>query len=31
VIGRCERGDGVLLLHDGKPYDLPGYEHFRTR
>jgi thiamine-monophosphate kinase len=31
VIGRCERGEGVLLLHDGEPYDLPGYEHFRMR
>jgi thiamine-monophosphate kinase len=31
VIGHCEAGEGVLLLHDGEPYDLPGYEHFRTR
>jgi thiamine-monophosphate kinase len=30
VIGRCEEGEGVLLLHDGEPYDLRGYEHFRT-
>ena len=30
VIGRCEAGEGVLLLHDGKPHDLRGYEHFRT-
>lgn len=29
VIGRCEEGEGVLLLHEGEPYDLPGYEHFR--
>ena len=29
VIGRCEEGEGVLLLHDGEPYALPGYEHFR--
>jgi thiamine-monophosphate kinase len=28
VIGRCEAGEGVLLLHDGRPYDLPGYQHF---
>jgi thiamine-monophosphate kinase len=28
VIGRCEQGDGVLLLHAGAPYVLPGYEHF---
>lgn len=30
VIGRCEAGEGVVLLHEGEPYDLPGYEHFRT-
>lgn len=30
VIGRCEAGEGVVLLHQGEPYDLPGYEHFRT-
>jgi thiamine-monophosphate kinase len=30
VIGRCEEGEGVALLHGGEPYDLPGYEHFRT-
>jgi thiamine-monophosphate kinase len=30
VIGRCEEGAGVLLLHEGQPYDLPGYEHFRS-
>ena len=29
VIGRCEEGEGVVLLHEGKPYDLPGYEHFK--
>jgi thiamine-monophosphate kinase len=28
VIGRCEAGDGVLLLRGGEPYDLRGYEHF---
>ena len=28
VIGRCEAGEGVLLLHDGEPVELPGYEHF---
>jgi thiamine-monophosphate kinase len=28
VIGRCEEGDGVLLLRGGEPYDLRGYEHF---
>ena len=30
VIGRCEEGEGVVLLRGGDPYDLPGYEHFRT-
>jgi len=28
VIGRCEDGEGVLLLRDGRPYELRGYEHF---
>jgi thiamine-monophosphate kinase len=28
VIGRCEEGEGVLLLHEGEPYELAGYEHF---
>ena len=28
VIGRCEEGEGVLLLQDGEPYQLRGYEHF---
>ncbi len=28
VIGRCEEGDGVLLLRGGEPYELRGYEHF---
>jgi thiamine-monophosphate kinase len=28
VIGRCEEGEGVLLLRDGEPYELRGYEHF---
>ena len=30
AIGRCEPGEGVVLLHRGEPYELPGYEHFRT-
>jgi thiamine-monophosphate kinase len=29
VIGRCDDGEGVELLLDGQPYDLPGWEHFR--
>jgi len=28
VIGRCEEGEGALLLHQGVPYELAGYEHF---
>jgi thiamine-monophosphate kinase len=27
-IGRCEEGEGVELRLDGKPVELPGYEHF---
>jgi thiamine-monophosphate kinase len=30
LVGRCEEGEGVALLHGGEQYDLPGYEHFRT-
>jgi thiamine-monophosphate kinase len=30
VIGRCEGGQGVLLLRDGEPYELRGYEHFAS-
>jgi thiamine-monophosphate kinase len=29
VVGRVEEGEGVVLLHDGMPYALPGYEHYR--
>jgi len=28
-IGRCEEGEGVELVLDGNPAELPGYEHFR--
>jgi thiamine-monophosphate kinase len=28
-IGRCEEGDGVELLLDGRPYELGCWEHFR--
>jgi thiamine-monophosphate kinase len=28
VIGRVEAGEGVLLLRNGEPYELAGYEHF---
>jgi thiamine-monophosphate kinase len=31
VIGRCEEGEGVLLLRDGRPYELRGYEHFSAQ
>jgi thiamine-monophosphate kinase len=30
VVGRCEAGEGVVLLLDGRPYDLRSYEHFRS-
>jgi thiamine-monophosphate kinase len=29
VIGRCETGEGVELLLEGRPLKLPGWEHFR--
>jgi len=29
VIGRCEKGEGVLFLSDGKPVELSGWDHFR--
>jgi len=29
VIGRCEEGEGVELLRDGKPYALTSWDHFR--
>jgi thiamine-monophosphate kinase len=28
VIGRCEQGEGVELLLEGRPYELGGWEHF---
>ena len=28
VVGRVEAGEGVVTLHNGAPYDLPGWEHF---
>ena len=28
-IGRCEEGEGVVLLLGGEPAQLPGFEHFR--
>lgn len=30
VVGRCEEGDGVLLLRGGRPYALTGWDHFKT-
>ena len=27
-IGRCEQGSGVSLLHEGRPVDLGGWDHF---
>ena len=29
-IGRCEEGEGVVLLHEGRPVELTGWEHFRS-
>jgi len=29
VIGRVEAGEGVAVLHDGVPVELPGWEHFK--
>ncbi|HZO34176.1 MAG TPA: thiamine-phosphate kinase [Gaiellaceae bacterium] len=29
AIGRVEKGEGVELLLDGRPAELPGWEHFR--
>jgi thiamine-monophosphate kinase len=30
VIGRCGEGEGVELLLDGEPHELPVWEHFRS-
>jgi thiamine-monophosphate kinase len=30
AIGRCEEGEGVELLHHGRPYELRGWEHFTS-
>jgi thiamine-monophosphate kinase len=30
VVGRCEPGDGVLLLRSGDPVELTGWDHFKT-
>jgi len=27
-VGRCEEGEGVVLLLNGEPYSLPAWEHF---
>jgi len=29
AIGRCEEGEGLELLLEGRPYELGGWEHFR--
>jgi thiamine-monophosphate kinase len=31
VIGRCRAGEGVTLTLDGEPYELAGWEHYRSR
>ncbi len=28
VVGRCEEGEGMLLLREGEPYALTGWDHF---
>jgi thiamine-monophosphate kinase len=28
VVGRCEAGEGVELLFNGRPHGLGGWEHF---
>ncbi|MBA3348236.1 MAG: hypothetical protein H0T13_06715, partial [Actinobacteria bacterium] len=30
VVGCCEEGEGVALTLAGEPFELPGYEHFRS-
>jgi thiamine-monophosphate kinase len=30
TIGHCEEGAGVALTLDGEPYELAGWEHYRT-
>ena len=30
VVGRVEEGEGVVALRGGEPYDLRGWEHFRS-
>ena len=30
AIGRCERGEGVVLVREGSPVELRGWEHFRS-
>ena len=30
VIGHCGEGEGVELLLDGEPHELPAWEHFRS-
>jgi thiamine-monophosphate kinase len=29
AIGRCEEGDGVEFLHEGRPVALAGWDHFQ--
>jgi thiamine-monophosphate kinase len=29
LIGRCEEGEGVEILKDGRPFALTGWDHFR--
>ena len=31
VVGRCEEGAGAELRRDGRPVDVPGWDHFRRQ
>ena len=31
VVGRCEEGEGVELLHGGEPVEISGWDHFSHR
>ena len=30
IVGRCEEGEGVGLLREGRPYALTGWDHFKS-
>ena len=31
IVGRCVEGSGVVLLRDGEPVDVTGWDHFALR